>query len=94
MVMPELESVRGSVVTRNMFHKYYTELAEPMTLTINGQVKGFIGGGTENKIMRRALTRAGKRRSRLYRPLYLRLSFGPARYRPMLYPKSRSWFEG
>ena len=59
MVLPEMESVRGSIVTRNMFHEYYTELAEPMTLTIDGQVKDVIGGGPENKVMRRALTRAG-----------------------------------
>ena len=59
MMLPELESVRGSVVTSNMFHEYYTELAEPMTLTIDGRVKEVIGGGPENKVMRRALTRAG-----------------------------------
>ena len=58
IIMPELESVRGSIVTRNMIHECYAEIAEPMTLTIDGQVKDFIGGGTENKIMRRALTQA------------------------------------
>ncbi len=57
--MPELESVRGSVVTSNMFHEYYTELAEPMTLRIDGTVKEVIGGGPENKVMQRALARAG-----------------------------------
>ena len=59
MMLPEMESVVGSVVTSNMFHEYYTELAEPMTLKIDGKVKEVIGGGPENKVMRRALTRAG-----------------------------------
>ena len=59
MIYPELESVKGSVVTRNMFHEYYTELAEPMTLVIDGKVREVIGGGPENKVMRRALARAG-----------------------------------
>ena len=57
--MPEMESVRGSVVTANMFHEYYTELGEPMTLRIDGKVQEVIGGGPENKVMRRALARAG-----------------------------------
>ena len=59
MIYPEMESVRGSVVTSNMFHEYYTELAEPMTLEIDGKVREVIGGGPENKVMRRALARAG-----------------------------------
>ncbi len=59
MVYPEMESVKGSVVTSNMFHEYYTELAEPMTLEIDGKVREVIGGGPENKVMRRALARAG-----------------------------------
>ena len=59
MMLPEMESVRGAVVTRNMFHEYYTELAEPMTLEIDGQVKDVVGGGPDNKVMRRALMRAG-----------------------------------
>ena len=59
MMLPEMESVVGSVVTSNMFHEYYTELAEPMTLKIDGKVREVIGGGPENKVMRRALTRAG-----------------------------------
>ncbi len=57
--MPELESVCGSVVTSNMFHEYYTEVAEPMTLKIDGKVTEVIGGGPENKVMQRALARAG-----------------------------------
>ena len=59
MIYPEMESVKGSVVTSNMFHEYYTELAEPMTLEIDGKVREVIGGGPENKVMRRALARAG-----------------------------------
>ena len=59
VMMPELESVRGDVVTSNMFREYYTEIGEPMTLKIDGRVKDVIGGGPENKVMQRALARAG-----------------------------------
>ena len=59
VMLPEMESVRGTVVTGNMFHEYYTELAEPMTLKIDGRVQEVLGGGPENKVMQRALRRAG-----------------------------------
>ncbi len=59
LMIPELESVRGTVVTRHFFHEYYTEVAEPIIFTIDGKVRDVTGGGSENKVMRRSLARAG-----------------------------------
>ena len=59
LLIPELESVRGDVSTGVCFHEYYTEMAEPMTFRIDGKVQDVIGGGPENRVMRRALKRAG-----------------------------------
>jgi len=59
VIIPELESVRGTVVTEVGFHEYYTEFAEPITFKIDGKVREVTGGGPENKVMRRSLERAG-----------------------------------
>jgi leucyl aminopeptidase (aminopeptidase T) len=59
LLLPELASVEGDIVTRHFFHEYYTETTEPITLKIANKVKDVIGGGTENKVLRRSLERAG-----------------------------------
>jgi len=59
LLIPELKSVRGKVATDLVFHEYYTEMAEPIYFEIDGKVQDVIGGGPENKVMRRALARAG-----------------------------------
>lgn len=59
VIIPELESVKGKVVTSVAFHEYYTEIAEPLVFTIDGKVRDVAGGGPERKVMRRALERAG-----------------------------------
>jgi leucyl aminopeptidase (aminopeptidase T) len=59
VLIPELESVRGTIVARSGFHEYYTEFAEPITFEVDGKVREVTGGGPENKVMRRALARAG-----------------------------------
>lgn len=57
--LPEKESVKGQFVTSAMFHEYYTTNCEPMTLVLDGVVTDVIGGGPENKVMMRSLSRAG-----------------------------------
>jgi len=59
IIIPELESVRGQFVTKFFFHEYYTQSEAPLTMTLDGKVKDVIGGGPENKVMRRSLERAG-----------------------------------
>jgi leucyl aminopeptidase (aminopeptidase T) len=59
LFIPELETVRGQVATKVFFHEYYTEVSDPMIITIDGKVQDVLGGGSENKVMRRSLKRAG-----------------------------------
>ncbi len=58
--LPEIETVKGQFVTNVLLHEYYTTNCEPMTLILDGDVKEVIGGGPENKVLMRALQRAGK----------------------------------
>jgi leucyl aminopeptidase (aminopeptidase T) len=57
---PELDSVKGRIVCETTFHEYYTPLDEPLVFDIDGKVKAVSGGGTELKVMDRALRRAGR----------------------------------
>ena len=59
LVIPELDSVKGTVVCETTFHEYYTTLAEPYRFEVDGKIKSVTGGGTELKIIDRALRRAG-----------------------------------
>jgi len=59
MVIPELESVKGRVVCESTFHEYYTPLADPFVFEIDGTIRSVTGGGTELKVIDRALKRAG-----------------------------------
>jgi leucyl aminopeptidase (aminopeptidase T) len=59
MVIPELESVKGTIVCETTFHEYYTPLAEPFRFEVDGRVRTVSGGGGERAIMERALRRAG-----------------------------------
>ena len=58
-MFPELESVRGVITVGAAFHEYYTPLAPPLTLHLDGKVRELSGGGADRKIMDRALRRAG-----------------------------------
>lgn len=59
MVIPELESVKGTVVCESTFHEYYTTLEEPYRFEVDGKIQSVTGGGTELKVIDRALRRAG-----------------------------------
>jgi leucyl aminopeptidase (aminopeptidase T) len=59
MVIPELESVKGTIVCDSTFHEYYTPLTEPYRFEVDGKIKSVSGGGTELKVIDRALKRAG-----------------------------------
>jgi leucyl aminopeptidase (aminopeptidase T) len=58
-MFPEVESVRGTICVGSIFHEYYTPLAEPMTLEVDGRIRAVKGGGNERKVADRALRRAG-----------------------------------
>lgn len=57
-MFPEVESVRGQIRVGSVFHEYYTALAEPMILEIDGKIRGLRGGGNERFVADRALRRA------------------------------------
>ncbi|MDA0821323.1 MAG: hypothetical protein O3C28_02735 [Proteobacteria bacterium] len=59
MVIPELDSVKGTVICDSTFHEYYTPLREPYRFEVDGKIQSVSGGGTELKVIERALKRAG-----------------------------------
>ncbi len=59
MVIPELDTVKGTVVCEAVFHEYYTTLTEPYVFTVDGKIQEVTGGGTELAAIRRSLKRAG-----------------------------------
>jgi len=59
MVIPELDTVKGTIVCESTFHEYYTTLEEPYVFTVDGKIKEVTGGGTELTAIRRSLLRAG-----------------------------------
>ena len=59
MVIPELETVKGTIVCESTFHEYYTKLDIPYRFTVDGKIKEVTGGGTELAAIKRSLKRAG-----------------------------------
>lgn len=59
MVIPELESVKGTVICESTFHEYYTPLEEPYRFEVDGKIQSVTGGGTELRAIDRSLRRAG-----------------------------------
>lgn len=58
-VIPELESVTGTIVCHTAFHEYYTPLKQPYRFEVDGKIQSISGGGSELNAMDRALRRAG-----------------------------------
>ena len=58
-IFPELESVKGKIVVEASFHEYFTPLPEPLTITVDGRIRKISGGGSERRVLERALKRAG-----------------------------------
>ena len=59
VIYPEIESVRGTVVLDAAFHEYFTLLRSQIRMKVNGPIQEVSGGGTDLKVMDRALRRAG-----------------------------------
>lgn len=59
MVIPKLESVKGTLVCESTFHEYYTPLEQPYRFEVDGKIRDVTGGGTELEAIRRSLRRAG-----------------------------------
>ena len=48
----------GRIRIDSVFHEYYTALAEPMLLEVDGKISAIRGGGNERIVAERALRRA------------------------------------
>ena len=59
VIYPEIETVRGTVVIDATFHEYFTLLRSQIRMKVDGPIQDVSGGGTELKVMDRALKRAG-----------------------------------
>jgi len=59
VIYPEIESVRGTVVVDAAFHEYFTLLRSQIRMQVDGKIREVSGGGTDLKVMDRALKRAG-----------------------------------
>lgn len=57
-LFPELESVKGTIAVFAAFHEYFATLRTPLLLTLDGRVTGLAGGGSDRRVMDRALRRA------------------------------------
>ena len=55
---PNPDSVRGTIVVDGAFHEYYATMPVPLRLEIDGRIRAISGGGSEQKVMDRALRRA------------------------------------
>lgn len=59
VIYPEIESVKGTVVVDAAFHEYFTLLRSQISMKVDGKIREVTGGGTDLKVMERALKRAG-----------------------------------
>ena len=57
-MFPDIDSVQGRIQVGSVFHEYYTALATPLTLEVDGKIKALEGGGNERLVADRALRRA------------------------------------
>lgn len=56
---PVMESVKGKIVIQALFDEYYRSLREPITIEVDGKIRNFTGGATEDRpSFGRALRRA------------------------------------
>ena len=56
---PELESVRGRIVLKAVFHEYYTKLEDSLTVEVDGRIQSVTGPTKDRVTLERALRRAG-----------------------------------
>lgn len=59
VIYPDKDTVKGTVVIDATFHEYHTLLKSPITLEIDGKIRNVSGGGTDRRVLERALKRAG-----------------------------------
>ncbi len=84
---PIMESVEGRLVIQALFDEYYRPLRQPIVIEAAGGIRGFSGGGTEDRLELRAGTATRQRHQRLRQlhPLHLRLPSGGGLDRPAVH---------
>jgi 2,5-dihydroxypyridine 5,6-dioxygenase len=60
VIVPELDSVEGTIVCEAAFHEYYSVPAKAFRFDVRGRIRGVSGGGDECARMEAALRRAGQ----------------------------------
>lgn len=77
---PVMGSVRGRIVIRALFDEYYRILREPIVIEAEGGIRGFTGGGAEDRLsFERALRRASGDGGKAYGNfVHFTLGFHPA----------------
>jgi leucyl aminopeptidase (aminopeptidase T) len=58
VIIPKEDTVTGVLKFDSVFHEYYTKLAEPITVEVDGLIQRVYGGGSESTVLERALRRA------------------------------------
>ena len=59
-LIPIEESVQGTVKVDAIAIEYYSRLSEPITFKVNGKIEEVSGGGSEGRVLERAMKRACK----------------------------------
>lgn len=59
VMYPDLQSVRGRIVIVAAMHDWYGPLERPLTLEVDGRIRGLLETGPDVQILDRALRRAG-----------------------------------
>lgn len=60
VLLPELDSVRGTIRLAAAMHEFYTLLSRPLTLEVDGRIRRIVEQGPDAQILDRALRRAGR----------------------------------
>ncbi len=60
VMLPELQSVRGTLRLVAAMHEHYTALQRPLTLEVDGRIQRIVEQGPDAQILDRALRRAGR----------------------------------
>lgn len=60
VMLPELQSVRGTIRLVAAMHEYYTPLQRPLTIEVDGLIQRIVETGPDAQILDRSLRRAGR----------------------------------
>jgi leucyl aminopeptidase (aminopeptidase T) len=59
VLLPELDTVRGTIRVVAVMHEHYAPLERPLTLEVDGRIRRVVERGPDVRVLERALRRAG-----------------------------------